>query len=121
MCRKFPAKAQRRKRGARFTCLCVVAPLRETSSLPSVIRDAACIRDAPWSIDHVPWPRARVLPAIDNQLSVDEHVVDPDRIDKWLLIRGPILNLVVVENDDVGPAAFLDHAARIETHPRRGP
>src|SRR5688572_15157644 len=58
---------------------------------------------------------------IDDDLSVHQHVIDAYRIDKRLLISSSILNRVVVEDDDVGPTAFADHAARLQTHPCRGP
>src|SRR5688572_4285128 len=79
------------------------------------------VRHASWTIDHLTRPRARVLSAIDDHLSVHEHVINPDGIKKRLFIRGSVLDRGVVEDDDVSPRAFFDHAARVETHARRRP
>src|SRR5687767_6157451 len=105
--RPAPASAPRFSRSRRFksflfTCYSVVA-------------------GAAWTIDHLTGSRSGVLAAIDDDLTVDKYVIDADRIDEWFFVSGEVLNRVVVENDDVGPASFPDNTARVQSHARGRP
>src|SRR5687767_1887316 len=122
------AKMRKRPRfniGAASKPALASAPCLSTSrrfrSLLSCFTCCSVVRDASWSIDYVTRSSAGVLTAIDNYLAVDEHVINTDGIDKRFFVSGAVLNGVVVEDHDIGPAAFFDNAARVEPHARSGP
>ena len=53
----------------------------------------------------------RVLAAVDDDLAIDDHVVDPDRELLWLRPRRRRLDRLGVEHDDVGLEAVPQQAA----------
>src|SRR5687767_2168132 len=98
-----------------------LSPSRRFKSFLSGFTGCSVVRNTSWTINHMTWSSPCVFPAIDNNLSVDEHVINTEGINKRLFIRGAVLDSVVVEDDNVGPAAFFDNAARVESHAGGGP
>src|SRR3989441_826879 len=58
-----------------------------------------------------------MLAVPDDEAAVDEYVLDADRIAMGVLVRGPIGDLLGVEDDEIRPGAHPDHAAILEPEP----
>ena len=64
-------------------------------------------------------PRAGVLGVVDDEDAVDEDVLDPARVHGGILARRDVVELVPVEDDDVGAVTRPQQAAIPEAEVRR--
>src|SRR3989442_4636098 len=58
-----------------------------------------------------------MLAVPDDEAAADEYVLDANRIAMGVLVRGPIGDLLGVEDDEIRPGAHPDHAAILEPEP----
>src|SRR3989442_14684080 len=58
-----------------------------------------------------------MLAVPDDEAAVDEYVLDAGRISMRVLVRGPIGDVLGVEDDDILPGAYRDPAPILEPEP----
>src|SRR5437870_874559 len=53
---------------------------------------------------------------VNHDLPIDQDIINPRRIKHWLFISRAVLQLIVIEDYHVGPAAFLNQTTIGESH-----
>ena len=60
------------------------------------------------AVENVSGASSCVLAVFDDNLTVYQNVVDTGRRSEGIFVGRVILNLVVIEDDDIGPVTFFD-------------
>src|ERR1700731_1199091 len=75
------------------------------------LSDSATLRLSSRSIQNAAWLGAGMFAILDYDLSIYKNAGYALRRQKWLLVRRHIAQLVVIENNHIGPTAFFDQTA----------
>src|SRR5580704_533997 len=82
---------------------------------------AELLFDVAGAVENFSGPCARVLAVIDHDLPVHDYEIDSIGRHIGMLIRGVVLDFVIVEDDYVGPQTFPYEAAIGDAHTCGGP